>query len=422
MFAAGEWVDVAGVEVTGHIRLGIQAPTYGAYTLTHAIDNLERRDAAALAWAYPVQLDAFLRATWPAFLVDLLPQGYGRGELLRRLELPEAAAAEADWPLLLAGAGNPIGHLRIKEAHEWLIERTGNAPNRGFTYEEVAARSDDFTELLASHGLFVAGSSGVQGEWPKILLTEAQDGLLYLDHTLADGRATRHWLVKFGRGADQALANILRLEAPYMRLAQALGLRVHGDLQLRSRALFVPRFDRQVTSKGVVRLAQESLASLCDIAEFGAAPSHNVALERIAAAASEPEPEVVEYVKRDVANLVLGNKDNHGRNTAIQRSWDGGVRLSPVFDFSAMLLHPDGIARRMRWARDDGGAPLWSSVLAQCREATGLALTQLPAELRSMAAVIDRLPALAIAEGVDADIVTRLQPLVRDVAAQLASL
>jgi serine/threonine-protein kinase HipA len=207
-----------------------------------------------------------------------------------------------------------------------------------------------------------------------------------------------------------------------MRLAQALGLRVHGDLQLRSRALFVPRFDRQVTSKGVVRLAQESLASLCDIAEFGAAPSHNVALERIAAAASEPEPEVVEYVKRDVANLVLGNKDNHGRNTAIQRSWDGGVRLSPVFDFSAMLLHPDGIARRMRWARDDGGAPLWSSVLAQCREATGLALTQLPAELRSMAAVIDRLPALAIAEGVDADIVTRLQPLVRDVAAQLASL
>lgn len=422
MFAAGEWVDVAGVEVTGDVRLGIQAPTYGAYTLTHAIDNLERRDAAALSWACPVRLDAFSRATWPAFLVDLLPQGYGRSELLRRLELPEAAAAEADWPLLLAGAGNPIGHLRIKEAHEWLIERTGNTPNRGFTFEEIAARSDDFTELLASHGLFVAGSSGVQGEWPKILLTEARDGLLYLDHTLADEQATRHWLVKFGRGADQALADILRLEAPYMLLARALGLRVHGDLQLRRRALFVPRFDRQVTPNGVVRLAQESLASLCEIAEFGAAPLHNAALERIAAAASEPEHEVVEYVKRDVANLVLGNKDNHSRNTAIQRTWDGGVRLSPVFDFSAMFLHPDGIARRMRWARDDGGAPQWSSVVTQCREATGLALAQLPAELRSMAAVIAQLPALAVAEGVDADIVTRLQPLMRDVAAQLASL
>ena len=50
----------------------------------------------------------------------------------------------------------------------------------------------------------------------------------------------------------------------------------------------------------------------------------------------EPEGEVVEYVKRDVANIVLGNKDNHGRNTAVQRHCDGTVRLAPVFDFAPM--------------------------------------------------------------------------------------
>jgi serine/threonine-protein kinase HipA len=232
----------------------------------------------------------------------------------------------------------------------------------------------------------------------------------------------RHWLVKFGRGPNPALANILRLEAPYMQLAKRLGLRVHGDLQLRERALFVPRFDRQVTAHGITRIAQESLSSLCEIADFGAAPLHNVAVARLAAAASDAEREILEYVKRDIANVVLGNKDNHGRNSAVQRTENGAIQLSPVFDFAPMLLHPDGIARRMRWERDDGGAPLWASVVAQCREATSLALDDLPAALRSMAAPVAELPELAIAEGVDADLVARLQPLMRDVAEQLARL
>lgn len=422
LFAHGRWLDVASLEITGGPEHGIRTPTYAAYTLAYAIDNMDRRDAAALAWAFPVQLDAFARPAWPAFLVDLLPQGYGRMELLRQLGLPETATADADWSLLLAGAGNPIGHLRVKEAHQWLLERTPATTTRGFSVEEVAGRSDELTEYLASHGLFVAGSSGVQGEWPKVLLTEARDGLLYLDHALGDDQARRHWLVKFGRGQNPALADILRLEAPYMRLARRLGLLVHADLQLHKHALFVPRFDRQVSADGVTRIAQESLASLCEITEFGAAPLHNVAVARLAAAASDAEREILEYVKRDIANIALGNKDNHGRNTALQRTGDGTIALSPVFDFAPMLLHPDGIARRMRWERDDGGAPLWSSVVAQCREATGLALHDLPAALRSMAAAIAELPELATAEGVDADLVARLQPLMRDVAGQLATL
>lgn len=41
--------------------------------------------------------------------MDLLPQGYGRRELLRQLGLTERAETHADWALLMAGAGNPIG-------------------------------------------------------------------------------------------------------------------------------------------------------------------------------------------------------------------------------------------------------------------------------------------------------------------------
>lgn len=416
------WQVAAIVELRGDAARGVGSPTLCAYTLDYAIPQLGRRDAAALSWTLPVQLDTYRRPTWPAFLIDLLPQGYGRLELLRQLGLPETTGAAGDWQLLLSGAGNPIGHLRVKEAHDWLVERTSTGATRGFTVDEVAARSEDFAEFLAFHGFFVAGSSGVQGEWPKILLTEARDGLLYLDHALPDEAAVRHWLVKFGRGQNAALADILRQEAPYMALARYLGLHVHGELVLRDRALFVPRFDRITGARGLTRVAQESIASLCELAEFGAAPSHNAAVKRIAEAATEPEREVVEYAKRDVANIVLGNKDNHGRNTAIQRHPDGTVRLAPVFDFAPMLLHPDGIARRMRWERDDGGAPRWASVVEQCREATALSLDSLPQALRELGERVASLAAEARRVGIDADLVARLRPVMKDQAQQLRAL
>jgi serine/threonine-protein kinase HipA len=186
--------------------------------------------------------------------------------------------------------------------------------------------------------------------------------------------------------------------------------------------LFVPRFDRDVTPAGVVRFAQESLASLCGVAEFGAAPTHNVAVAQIARAATTPEEEVTEYVMRDIANVVLGNKDNHARNTAIQRTEDGLVRLTPLFDFAPMLLHPDGISRRMRWERDDAGAPRWASVVAQCREITSLALPNLPARLRAMGERLDVLPERAREEGVDEPLLERLRSGIRDAADQLRAI
>ena len=57
-------------------------------------------------------------------LIDMLPQGYGRQELLRRIGAPATAGVAADWKLLLAGAGKPIGNLRVKEAADWLAART----------------------------------------------------------------------------------------------------------------------------------------------------------------------------------------------------------------------------------------------------------------------------------------------------------
>jgi serine/threonine-protein kinase HipA len=421
-FTQGQWVDLASVGLTGDSTLGIAAPSLTAYVMDYWLQNRDRRDAAALSAALPVSFDVYRRPRWPAFLLDLLPHGYGRGELLRRLNQPEDAGPTADWALIKAGAGNPIGHLRVREAFEWLEEHRERREHPGFSFAQVAARADDFIEYLAGEGFFVAGSSGVQGEWPKLLLTEDAAGRLHLDHALADDAARRHWLVKFSRGADGALEQILALEAPYMRLARLLGARVHGELELHHRTLFIPRFDRQIGARGLVRIAQESIASLCGIAEFGLALSHDRIVAALAEVVTDPQAEIIEYVRRDVLNVALGNRDNHLRNTALQRFEDGTIRLTPLFDFAPMMLHPDGIARRSRWEGEQGSNPDWPRVVQQCQEATSLPLVNLPSALRELRARFERLPELSVEAGVPESILERQSLALDAVRASLAEI
>lgn len=383
VFVDNAWHDAASITLTSDERQGWKASTRAGYTLDHVLNYQDMRDAHACTYQWPVSMTLLQEDSWPPFLLDLLPQGFGRQELLRQLSLPETATYSADWALLLAGAGNPIGNLRIKEAAE--RNQHAHTAVTGFHYSDIANRHEDFVEYLASHGLFVAGSSGVQGEWPKILLTEAEDGLLYLDHTLPDHRARKHWLVKFQRSHQPDLKLILECEAKYMILARHLGLRVHGELENHNGALFIPRFDRQCEKGKVTRIAQESLASLCQKAGFGIRMTHNEACTAIAGACSDPEQEISEYLKRDIANVILGNKDNHSRNTAINRTSSGQITLTPLFDFAPMYLHPDGIARAIRWAQDDNGQPDWSSAITQAATASGLPPESLVAGLKPLA-------------------------------------
>lgn len=387
IYQEDEWLDCAIVEIVGQQQTGWQAATRTSYLFEYAISYMNLSDGHALAYHLPVNVQNTLQSTWPAFLMDLLPQGYGRKELLRQLNFSENTQEQADWALLKAGAGNPIGNLRIKEAYEWLQGQFPVQQNHGFSLDQVVERQENFIESLASHGLFIAGSSGIQGEWPKLLLTQGHDDLFYLDHTLTDHQVKQHWLMKFSRGSDQNLDKILMHEALYMKIAQYLGLRVHQELELHGKTLFIPRFDRKVSDGKVERIAQESIASLGGKAGFGVRMTHNQICSLLMQCCTEPKQEIFEYLKRDLANVALGNKDNHTRNTAIQRFNNGIIRLTPLFDFAPMWLHPDGIARTTRWERDDhGGMPIWHSVIEQIAESTMID----PKEIKAV--LIEQLP------------------------------
>ena len=387
IYQEDEWLDCAIVEIVGQQQTGWQAATRTSYLFEYAISYMNLSDGHALAYHLPVNVQNTLQSTWPAFLMDLLPQGYGRKELLRQLNFSENTQEQADWALLKAGAGNPIGNLRIKEAYEWLQGQFPVQQNHGFSLDQVVERQENFIESLASYGLFIAGSSGIQGEWPKLLLTQGHDDLFYLDHTLTDHQVKQHWLVKFSRGSDQNLDKILMHEALYMKVAQYLGLRVHQELELHGKTLFIPRFDRKVIDRKVERIAQESIASLGGKAGFGVRMTHNQICSLLMQCCTEPKQEIFEYLKRDLANVALGNKDNHTRNTALQRFSNGIIRLTPLFDFAPMWLHPDGIARTTRWERDDhGGMPIWHSVIEQIAESTLID----PKEIKAV--LIEQLP------------------------------
>lgn len=221
---------------------------------------------------------------------------------------------------------------------------------------------------------------------------------------------------------DHALAELERQDAAYMRLAQFLGLRVYASLQLQDRTLFVPRFDRTVSRVGVERHAQESLAVLCNQAGFGVRLSHNRICQVLAQACTLPEQEIIEYLKRDMANVALGNKDNHLRNTAIFRDWNGHISLTPLFDFVPMWLHPEGIARTIRWERDDHGAPNWASVIQQVAEVTRVKEDTVKTALKQSLPCYQQLEAKMQHEQVDQEIIDNSHYRITSICQQLAEL
>lgn len=383
------------------------------YLTEYAVDYAgpEMAATAGLSCRYPVDFDLHRDPHWPAFVLDIMPTGFGRRQWLEQLEL--ADGPNADWSLLLHGTAFPPGNLRVAEAvaakrlDTRVPTATGDlvpmSDHPGFSREEVIARSDAFVEYAFQHGIYAAGGSDVQGVAPKLLLAQHRDGAWHAEGRLPDAAVVAHWLVKRPRGNTAADRKVLRNEAAYMRVAGALGLRTHGELTWVNDCLFIPRFDRIVPDGVLQRLGMESLASLANVAEYGARIPHDVLCEAIIRYCSNPASDLLEYIQRDILNVVMGNKDNHARNTVVLRYEDGTVRLSPVFDFAPMYLDPEGIARVCRWDGDaeEAGVPNWAVVVARYREHLE---DPVPA-LGDFGRRIERLPEVMREFSVDEDII-----------------
>lgn len=413
-FVDGGWSDAVVVTFEAP-DAGIHGPTRMVYDDGYffdkaVIDFAERTviDRRAVSVKCPVNLESTFRKSWPAWLLDLMPQGAARRRLAESLEQPAADPAIELQLLKLAGGG-PIGNLRIKEAWQAERRRLAGVQCPPLTDLDIAGRSEAFLDVVDRFALLASGSSGVQGDWPKALMTRnAKDGFWYPDPVVATGDGIEHMIVKLLRSNSREDALIIASEAPYLLVAEAFGLNVAAPLDYSNGVLRIPRFDRTVID-GEVRLhGQESLVSALGVAEFGHIGFHEDYLAVIRAVSDDPVADTLEYLLRDVLNTAMGNPDNHGRNTALTKPSVGGIRLAPLYDFAPMCLSAAGIGRSTRWrclsGRDLDGS--WRTVcdVAAC---DGLPAERLRAALLDRAGFLRDLPRLAGERGVGREVIER---------------
>jgi serine/threonine-protein kinase HipA len=419
IFHEDRWLDAARASFSDVVRNGFRESNC---VFEYDLDFAFGVAPPPVSLALPVDADRHVLQAWPTFLYDLVPQGNGRRFLLDRLQLPDAQAS--DLPLLCAGAFNPIGRLRIREAVQYFdqhVERHGLAAE-GFEFDELLARAPDFHETMMAHGMLAAGGTGIQGVAPKYLLTEADDGKWYPDAALSDVQARRHYIVKRPRGPNEADLKVLRNEARYVEVAQRFGIRSFGLPELHDDMLFIPRFDRRAGDGRVLRFHQESAASIAGLGGFGIQADQFQLLAAIRRVVDVPIEETIEFIRRDVLNLAMRNTDNHARNTAVQ-TVDGVTRLTPLFDFAPMYLDPEGITRASRWYHPGSKKelPCWEDILPH------LALPasehrQLVEALVQFGEQIAGLPDCMRDVGVDQDIVDFLGPSIDKQRTQLLAL
>lgn len=359
VFTTGRWTRAGEVHVTD------EASGYGGPArFEYDFDYLEAHqaalgavDARAVSCRYPLGYDVRDEPRWPAFLLDVIPSGAARRFWEREIGVPNAPAS--DWAVLLRGAGNPPGNLRIAEA-----ALPPSAAHPGFTRADVVTRAERFLEYARAAGAAVAGASGAGGDSPKLLLREDRSGRFHPDGSVDDMATRALWLVKFPRSRKDMDHVVLEAEAGYHRVARRFGAQVHGEVTWESGCLFVPRFDRAKDDEGGIRrLGLESLCSLAGVSDFAVPVRKESQADALAKFASDGPAALREFVLRDVLDVALGNTDNHARNTAVLKDDRGGIALAPLYDFAPMLLDSEGIVRVCRWGDEVAGFPRWTAAL-----------------------------------------------------------
>ena len=352
----GEWITLATFE-----QRDVSGNGYLEYEPEYIIDYKDDPHHR-VGLLYPVNYELYSRLDWPAFLTDILPSGAGRRVWLRRLGMKDGESKELDWTLLLNGAGNPPGNIRVVES----AIQAPDTPHPGFTMDEIVQKNADFIEYAEEMGAVVAGATDIPGDAPKFMVVRDQAGRWHPDGSLSDDKVADCWIVKFPRGKHERDFLVLRNEAPYYEVARWFGVRTGAPLMFRDDALFIPRFDRVPIEGILIRHGLETLCSVADIPERNRRGDHLEFCKAIAQVATDPKTELFEYLKREILNSALRNVDNHGRNTAFIKRYGKKIELSPLYDFAPMFLDPEGIARASLWGNGIEktiGRPEWRDVV-----------------------------------------------------------
>ncbi|MDU0686162.1 HipA domain-containing protein [Pseudomonas aeruginosa] len=370
VFADGAWQDAYKLSFENPMDPR-EGTCITGYILDYYLANTEHEDSYfehSVSVVHRLDMNFVTTKGYPAFLLDIIPAGAAFRSLKKRFASLKPDDVALELFLLERCTPSPIGHMRIKQSLPYLAE----GEPMGFSFQVVAERNTEFLEYAYEQGAAIGGATGAGGEAPKLLLAESHSGLLFAEATLPAEQTKRHWFVKFPRNRSESIdKDILRAEYHYYKAISKIGmntistdgLELVDDGESRP-SLWMPRFDREVTERGILRHPVESIYSVCNVTEHGAFLGHEFVLGRLienwvaAGQVHDIFQLALEYISRDLLNRILGNSDNHGRNISIMRD-TGQLRLAPIYDLAPMVLDPDGITRVLKWDNERAGAPDW---------------------------------------------------------------
>lgn len=383
---AGAWQTAATLSVL-HPDRGRSSAIELEYDATY-VARFRQYPAARLSLEFPVDFFPHHNEHWPAFLLDILPLGAARRAICLRLGLENYSSPIHDFYLLRNHCPAPIGNLRVLES----ALQQPDTPAIGFPMTDVLKRDSDFLDYAREQGAAIGGATGAGGEAPKLLVSLGCDGLYYPAGSLPDEQCAEQFLVKFPRHQSLQLdQTILEGEYRYYQICSRINhitsidtgprgfdsifFSHHDDPLISKPSLWLKRFDRLDAQH---RLGMESLYAMQGVSEPGQTVQHTDYLASLVRYWSEYnqqskiEDMVLDYLRRDLLNVVLGNTDNHGRNTAILKQ-DDQLQLAPVYDLAPMCMDAEGITRTSRWGNLElGGRFDWRAICVAAATSTGL--------------------------------------------------
>jgi serine/threonine-protein kinase HipA len=372
----------------------------GGLRFTYVPAWLVAAERFAISRSLPLRDTAF-ESEADRFFGNLLPEGTVRTAVSRRLGLSE----DNDFALLAAIGRECAGALSL-------------IPDDGDPAEPAGYRriGDDELERWSSTGGYAAAvvaelRLSLAGAQDKLGVVVDDDALLLPER----GAPSTHLL----KLPSRDFAALPENEALVLELARRVGLPT-VDSRLWTHAptpvLLVARFDR-TPAPDLRRLHQEDACQAVGIdrrhkyeAEGG--PSFAAVLDMVRETSAQPLRDARSLLQWLAFCLVVGNRDNHGKNLALLRTAPGQWRLAPFYDLVCTTAY-DRLSRRLAMTiggRADGGnlpAAAWVElaraigvkaklVLAIAAEVTDAIEHELPGAVGAIAKQLGRDDALVV--------------------------
>lgn len=386
-YVEGQWCDAAQLTLTNPEQGHAGESLLGYHPQAYALEHLGHDGLAACSLRLPVDLMQIYRAKpWFNFLDDIMPAGASRRYWVSHLGIGHLSPKQQDAQLLARGTIAPVGNLRVKEAVP-VVPAGSRLAHMRFSLADVVERQNDFLEYAQAMGAASGGATGAGGEAPKLLLRAslANDAFpkdIWIDTWQDDNtNQDQHYLVKFPRGKrTQDDCDILRAEYHYYHELHSLGMETIDLASMRLQegeqypSLWLPRFDVGFEMGKCKRYGLESVYALL-AKPPGSFLNHFSVLRDVISILQQQYAVqelgkkfdraafVCEWVKRDFLNVVYGNSDNHGRNTALIKR-PQGIWLSPIYDFAPMKADPEGVTRTTTWGSpyEEAGRFDWHAI------------------------------------------------------------